>query len=363
MPFEKIKKNFGFGCMRMKMNGDEVDYDEFCRMIDEFLDAGFNYFDTAHGYINGKSEIALRECLVKRHNREDFVLANKLTPWLIENEDSVIPYFENQLSACGVDYFDFYLFHCMNKTYYEKQKSCNSFEIVKQLRDEGKIRHIAMSFHDTADVLDKILTEKPFIEAVQLQFNYLDYDDPAVQSMACYEVARKHGKPIIVMEPVKGGALVNLPNEAAEVLRELGGGSHASYALRYAASFPGVFMVLSGMGNTDMVRDNLNTFLDFVPLNEKEFAATAKVREIIRKTRQIPCTACRYCTEGCPKNIAVPEIFATYNKYLAAEITRREAKEIINEKYPLGDCIKCGKCERLCPQGIEIRARLEEILK
>ena len=235
MPFEKIKKNFGFGCMRMKMAGEEVDYDEFCKMIDAFLDAGFNYFDTAHGYINFKSQAALRECLVKRHDREDFVLANKLTPWFIEKEEDVLPFFESQLSACGVDYFDFYLFHCMNKDTYKKQLSCNSFEIVKKLRDEGKIRHIAMSFHDTADVLDMILTEQPFIEAVQLQFNYLDYDDPGVQSKACYDVARKHGKPIMVMEPVKGGVLVNLPEKAAELLRAAGGGSHASYALQISA--------------------------------------------------------------------------------------------------------------------------------
>ena len=346
----------------MKMVGDEVDYGEFCRMIDSFLDAGFNYFDTAHGYINGKSEIALRECLVKRHNREDFVLANKLTPWLIENEEDVLPYFENQLSACGVDYFDFYLFHCMNKTYYEKQKSCNSFEIVKRLRDEGKIRHIAMSFHDTADVLDKILTEQPLIEAVQLQFNYLDYDDPAVQSMACYEVARKHGKPIIVMEPVKGGVLVNLPDVAAGELRTLGS-TPASYALRFAASFPGVFMVLSGMGNLDMVRDNLNTFSDFKPLSDKEIGAAEGLRRAIREARQIPCTACRYCTEGCPVNIPIPEAFAAYNKYLTAQITKREAKSLLPESPSLAECVRCGRCEELCPQKIEIRRLLEEISK
>lgn len=362
MPFEKIKKNLGFGCMRMKMDGDEVDYGEFCRMIDAFLNAGFNYFDTAHGYINGKSETALRECLVKRHNREDFVLANKLTPWLIEKEEDVLPYFENQLSECGVDYFDFYLFHCMNKTYYEKQKSCNSFEIVKRLRDEGKIRHIAMSFHDTADVLDKILTEQPLIEAVQLQFNYLDYDDPGVQSKACYDVARKHGKPIMIMEPVKGGALVNLPDGAAEELRALST-TPASYALRFAASFPGVFMVLSGMGNLDMVEDNIRTFANFAPLSDGEINLAPKLRKAIREARQIPCTACRYCTEGCPLSIPIPEAFAAYNKYLLAKIRRSEAKALLPENPPLTDCIKCGKCEELCPQKIEIRARLEEISK
>lgn len=363
MPFEKIKKKFGFGCMRLKMVDENVDYDEFCRMIDAFLDAGFNYFDTAHGYIGGKSETAIRDCLVARHDREDFVLANKLSAWFFEKEEDVLPLFESQLEACGVDYFDFYLFHCLNRDTYPKNKRCRSFEIVKRLKEEGKIKHIGMSFHDTADVLDTILTEQPLIEFVQLQFNYLDYDDPGVQSKACYDVAVKHGKRVIVMEPVKGGALVNLPDKAAQVLDELGGGSYASYALRFAASYPAVFMVLSGMGSMEMMNDNLNTFSDFKPLSEAEFEATARVREIIREVRQVPCTACRYCTDVCPKSIPVPEIFAAYNKYLAAKITRGEAKSAFPESPTPADCIKCGRCESICPQGIGIREHLESVAK
>ena len=364
MTFDKVKNKLGFGCMRLKMVDGKVDYQEFSRMIDAFIAAGFTYFDTAHPYIGGQSETALRDCLVSRYNREEFVLANKLSVWCFEKEADILPLFESQLTACGVDYFDFYLFHSVTKAFYEKFTSCNAFAIVQNLKKQGKIKHIAMSFHDTADILDQILTEHPYIEAVQLQFNYLDYDDPGVQSKACYDVAVKHGKKVMIMEPVKGGALVNLPDKAAHVLDELNGGSYASYALRFAASFPEVFMVLSGMGNMEMMQDNINTFSDFVPFSAEEFTATDRVREIIREVRQIPCTACGYCTEDCPKDIPIPEIFSAYNPFLSAKTTRGGVKEALPKGKPLaGDCIQCGKCEKRCPQNIEIRKHLEEIAK
>lgn len=364
MSFDKIKKNFGFGCMRLKMDGDKVDLAEFNRMIDAFIAAGFNYFDTAHGYINGKSETAVRDCLCARYDREDFVLANKLSDWYFQKEEDIVPLFEDQLALSGVDYFDFYVFHAVARDSYEKHKRCNSFEVVKKLKEQGKIRHIAMSFHDSAEVLDMILREQPSIEAVQLQINYLDYDDPTVQSKACYDVAVKHGKKIIVMEPVKGGMLANLPTEAADVFAELGNGSHASFALRYAASLPGVFMVLSGMNSMDMLEDNINTFSDFLPFGDEEFAAAGRAREIIRKVRQVPCTGCNYCAEVCPMSIPISENFSSYNKYLAAKITREDAKSALPKDGVLaGDCIKCGKCEQICPQNIDIREQLEKIAK
>ena len=222
---EKIKGNFGFGCMRLPMKDGEVDTAEFSRMVDAFIDAGFNYFDTAHGYIDGKSQRAVRECLTSRYDRESYVLANKLSQWFFETEEEVRPLFMEQLRICGVEYFDFYLFHALNRNSYEKHKACNTFEIIRELKREGRIKHIAMSFHDTADILDMILDEQPDIEAVQLQINYLDYDDPGVQSKLCYDVAVKHGKKVIVMEPVKGGALVNLPEPA---VRELPRGVYGS---------------------------------------------------------------------------------------------------------------------------------------
>ena len=364
MSFDKIKKNFGFGCMRLKMDGDKVDYPEFCKMIDTFLEAGFNYFDTAHCYIDGKSETALRDCLCARHSHDEFVLANKLSPWDFEDEKGVLANFENQLALCGVDYFDFYLFHTLNRFNYDKFKSCNCFEIVKELKKQGKVKVIAMSFHDTADILDKILTENPFIEAVQLQINYLDYDDPGNQSNACYEVAVRHGKKVIVMEPVRGGALVNLPPKAAKLFDDLGGGSYASYALRYAASYPEVFMVLSGMGTMEMMQDNINTFSPFVPFNEEEYKAADKAREYIRESVQIKCTKCNYCTAVCPVNIPIPGMFEAFNEHLCAKVTLPEAIAKMPENASLAkECLKCGKCEEACPQKIEIPKHLETIAK
>lgn len=362
MPFSEINENFGFGCMRLPMKDDNVDYDTFNSMIDYYINAGFNYFDTAHGYIDGKSETAIRDCLVARYPRDKFILANKLSDWFVKSEDEVVPFFESQLELCGVEYFDFYLFHSLNSKNYERHKALNSFNIIRELKNQGKIKHIALSFHDSAEVLDKILTEQPFIEAVQLQINYLDYDDPAVQSKACYDVAVKHGKPIIVMEPVKGGTLVNLPNEAKALFDALGKASYASYALRYAASLDNVFMTLSGMGNMEMMQDNVNTFASFVPMDDKEIAVTTKAREVIRKAKLIPCTSCNYCADVCPKNISISKIFNIYNDYSLARITKAEMKRTLpNEGAANFDCIKCGKCEGVCPQSIKIRERLEGI--
>ena len=361
---DEVKGKLGFGCMRLPMNDNEVDKNEFNRMIDAYMKAGFNYFDTAHGYIDGKSETAIRDCLSARYNREEFILVNKLSYWYFEKQEDIVPLFEKQLELCGVDYFDFYLFHCLNHEGYEKHKKCNTFEVVKKLKEQGKIRHIGMSFHDTADYLDLILTEQPYMEAVQLQINYLDYDDPTVQSKACYDVAVKHGKKVIVMEPVKGGALADLPDEAAKVIAELGEGSEASYALRYAASYPEVFMVLSGMGNMEMMNDNIKTFKNFTPIDEKDMKTFDTVREIIRRVKQLPCTKCNYCAEVCPSNIPISEVFAIYNGFMGAKISRDETKELLSAYHKkIAACIKCGKCEKNCPQSIRIREELERIEK
>ena len=364
MSFEKIKKNFGFGCMRLKMNGDAVDYAEFERMIDAFMEAGFNYFDTAHGYISGKSETAIRDCLIPRYPRESFVLANKLSAWYYENEEDILPLFESQLALTGVSYFDFYLLHAVDREIYEKIKRTNAIPILKKLKEEGKIRHIAMSFHDTAEVLDRILTEQTDIEVVQLQINYLDMDDPGVQSEACYEVAVKHGKKVIVMEPVKGGTLANLSERAKAPLATLGEGSPASYALRFVASLPEVIMVLSGMGNIAMMEENLSTMDNFVPVSEEEKEALARVRDIIREEKQIGCTSCNYCYEVCPKKSLISSYFTAYNAYASARVTREEAKEmLVTEGGTPTDCVRCGACEKVCPQGIDIREKLAMIDK
>ena len=363
---DKVKKNFGFGCMRLPMNGDQVDIAETTRMVDEFLAQGFNYFDTAHGYIGGKSELALKECLTSRYPREAYSLTDKLTDSYFKTEADIRPFFESQLEACGVDYFDFYLMHAQNADNFKKFKACRAYETAFALKAEGRIRHVGLSFHDRAEVLDQILTEYPQIEVVQIQFNYLDYDDIAVQSRKCYEVCRKHGKPVLVMEPVKGGSLVNLPEEAKKVLDDLHGGSPASYAIRFAAGFPGMMVVLSGMSDLEQMKDNLSYMRDFKPLNETELAAVNKVQEIFHKMNMIPCTACRYCVEGCPKQISIPDLFAIMNiKQLHHDWNADYYYEEVHTApgRRASDCLKCGKCEKICPQHLPIRKLLEEVAK
>ena len=362
---EGIGKNFGFGCMRLPMQGEEVDKEQFCRMIDLFLSEGFCYFDTAHGYLQGKSELAIRECLAARYPRERYILTDKLTAPYFKKKEDIRPFFESQLAACGVEYFDFYLMHAQSKDIFEHFKRCQAYEEALALKEEGKIKHFGISFHDKAEVLEQILKEYPQIEVVQIQFNYVDYEDPAVQSRRCYEVCRKYGKPVIVMEPVKGGNLVNLPEEAKKILEDLHGGSPASYAIRFAAGFEGIMMVLSGMSNLEQMQDNLSYMKDFVPLSEKEMDAIRGVRKVFASMQLIPCTACRYCTDGCPKKISIPDLFACMN-----------AKKIYhdwNTDYYYGlhtknggkasDCIGCGRCEKSCPQHLPIRELLKDVTK
>lgn len=355
--FPEIKKNFGFGCMRMQTKGDDVDYDEFRRMIDLFLENGFNYFDTARIYFDGKSEIALRECLTSRYPRDAFVLTDKLSYNYFKCREDIEPCLDAQLADCGVEYFDFYLMHAQSAHSYEHYKKNGAYEEVFRLKEKGKIRHVGISFHDTAEVLDRILTENPGIEVVQLQFNYVDYEDDRVQSRLCYEVCVKHGKPVMVMEPVKGGQLVNMSEPMAKIIDGLGDGSRASYALRFAASFPNVIMVLSGMGNMDMVRDNIRTMKNFKPLNEREMAELNKAAAIYWGTEQIPCTGCGYCVAGCPPKIPIPSLFASAN------VAKNAGTEANISDIPGGkpeDCVWCGKCEKSCPQILPIRALLRK---
>jgi predicted aldo/keto reductase-like oxidoreductase len=300
MTMERIKKNFGFGCMRLPMTGEEVNTAEFTRMVDTFLSRGFNYFDTAHGYLGGKSEAALKTCLTSRYPRDQYILTNKLTTFYFEKEEDIRPFFQQQLDWCGVDYFDFYLMHAQNAKFFSKFKKCRAYETAFDLKKEGKVRHVGISFHDTAQVLDQILSEYPQVEIVQIQLNYVDFDDPAVQSRKCLEVCQKHDKPVIVMEPVKGGSLANLPEKARTVLDELHGGTPASYAIRFAAGQPNVKMVLSGMSDLPQMEDNLSFMEHFKPLDEQEHQALQTVRDLFLAQNMIPCTACRYCVDGCP---------------------------------------------------------------
>lgn len=362
--FPEVKKMLGFGCMRLPMDGDKIDIEQFKKMVDVFMANGFNYFDTAHIYHDGESEKAIREAVSSRYPRESFILTDKLTTNCFNKQEDIRPLFEQQLKDSGVDYFDFYLMHAQDAAIYEKFRKCNAYEIALEMQKEGKFRHFGISFHDKAEVLEQILKDYPQIEAVQIQFNYLDYGDPAVDSKRVYEVCEKYGKAVIVMEPVKGGNLVNLPEKAQGILDSLNSGmSNASYAIRFAASFPNMFMVLSGMSDLAQINDNMSYMKDFKPLDEKEMQAVNDVRKAFSEINLIPCTACHYCTSGCPMNISIPELFSCYNHkvnfhdwnqdYYYAQITRDGGKP--------SECIECGQCEGICPQHLEIIRLLKDV--
>lgn len=358
-------KKLGFGFMRLPMIGADVDIEQTKKMVDRFMADGFSYFDTAHVYIDGKSEIAMREALVKRYPREAYRIADKLTWSTFESEEDIRRVFEEQLQACGVTYFDYYLIHAMSAGNREKYENCNAYGVAAELKKSGKIRHLGMSFHDQPEVLDSILTDHPETEFVQIQFNYLDYYSARIKSKERLGVCIKHGKPVIVMEPVKGGRLADLPGEAHDVFAALGGNmSDASYAVRFAATAENVFMVLSGMSTLEQVEDNTGFMKDFTPLNARELEACAAVRDICNRLDYGMCTGCRYCVPGCPAGIAIPDLMDAMNKK-----RRRgdEAAEVYNKAVTGAgsphDCIECGACEEVCPQKLKIRTLLPEIAK
>ncbi len=357
MTFPELDKPFGFGCMRFPKIGEEVDIEAVKHMVDTFLAAGFRYFDTARPYHGGFSEKVLKEALTSRYPREAYLLTNKLSATFFSREEDIRPLFEDQLKACGVDYFDFYLLHANSGKRHSFYTETRAYDICQELKAEGKIRHVGMSFHDTAQVLDQILTDRPEIEAVQLQFNYVDYEDSAVQSRLCYEVCQKHGKKVLVMEPVKGGSLVDLPEKAKALLPQ--GQSPAAFALRFAASFEDVVMVLSGMSDQAQMEENIAVMGNFTPLSREEMDIAAQIRTLYQAQHKIPCTACRYCTDGCPAGIDIPGLFACLND-------KRAGKEGAEASYAAAPvkadaCLECGQCQRECPQHLQIPSLLKEV--
>ena len=364
-------QKYGFGLMRLPLtNGEDqtsIDIEQVKIMADDFMKQGFTYYDTASCYHNGSSEIAFREAVAKRYPRDSYTITDKLSLFMLKSADEMQSFFDGQLERMGVDYVDYYLIHALGNQAYKQAQEWGAFEFCAKLKAEGKVKHVGFSFHDKADVLDRILTDHPEVELVQLQINYLDWEDENVQSRACYEVAVKHGKPIVVMEPVKGGALANVPESAEKLFRDYAPDmSPASWAIRFAASPESVFMVLSGVSNTQQMTDNLSFMKNFNCLNKDELAIIDKASKIIKSDIEISCTSCRYCVEDCPMNIPIPDYFSVYNNLKRFGSGQRLVSETyyenLTEKYGKASaCIKCGKCEELCPQLLQIRQYLEAV--
>ncbi len=361
-------KKLGFGLMRLPLTDPDdkksIDMEHLCRMVDSFLAQGFTYFDTAYMYHDAQSERVIREALVKRYPRDRYLLATKLPTMYLKEKEDMERIFNEQLEKCGVEYFDYYLVHNLNTNHYETEKRLGAFDFVVQKKKEGKVKKIGFSFHDSAAVLDTILTEHPEVEFVQLQINYLDWESEKVQSRLCYEVARKHQKPIIVMEPVKGGALARVPETVKTLFQNYDpDASVASWAVRFAAGLDGVFMVLSGMSDMDQLLDNTSYMKEFLSLSDKELTKVMTAAEMINGSITIPCTACQYCSVDCPMNIAIPEYFELYNEAKRTDGTAaKDAYSALNAtRGKASDCIGCGQCEEKCPQKIEIVERLKQI--
>lgn len=360
-------KKLGFGTMRLPLLNQEdktaIDFEELNKMVDTFMEAGFTYFDTAYMYHDEMSESAVKKALVDRYDRESFVLADKMPTVIVKSPEDYPRYFNTQLERTGAGYFDYYLMHNMGKDRYGKTMDFGGFEFAMKMKEEGKIKKFGFSFHDDAETLDKILTEHPEVEFVQLQINYLDWENDIIQSRKCYEVATRHGKPVVVMEPVKGGMLANLPKEAEDLLRAYNpDASPASYALRFVASLDNVMMVLSGMSSMPQMLDNTRVMSELKPLNEEERKLLSQVIEIVNKNIAIPCTSCGYCMEVCPKNIPIPGLFGLYNNYVTSgNFSGMYHNRVTFERGKASDCIGCHKCEKNCPQHIQIPEKLKEI--
>ena len=357
----------GFGFLRLpvlqKSSDGTIDLEVLDQLVDHFIANGGRYFDTAYTYLNGKSEQAIRDSLVNRYPRNCFVLADKLPGYMVKSHEECYQYFNEQLERCNVSYFDVYMLHWLNNRNYEIAEQYREFEFLQELKSSGKAKKIGFSYHDTAELLDLILTRHPEVDYVQLQINYLDWESDAIQSRACYEIAQKHGKAAIVMEPVKGGTLASVPAEAETILKDLNPDvSIASHAIRFAQSLPGVEIVLSGMNSMEQLKDNLQ---DVKPMDEQELRILSKVTEIINGSIVVPCTACGYCLKNCPKNISIPNYFRLYNEYCR---DKKDGWKIVPvyEEYgkkfgKASECIQCRQCEANCPQKLTITEYLKEV--
>ena len=362
-----MAKKLGFGLMRLPEKGTEIDEEQVNQMVDLFMERGFTYFDTAWMYCNFRSEEATKKALVDRHPRDSYTLATKLHSGFIQTKEDRDKVFNEQLRKTGAGFFDYYLVHDVNSHSIEVYDRLDVWGWIKEKKEAGLIREMGFSFHDGPELLDRVLTEHPEMEFVQLQLNYLDWNSTGIQSRKCYEVATKHGKPVTVMEPVKGGTLAAVPEAVEKLFKEYAPeASIPSWAIRFAASLPNVRMVLSGMSTLAQVDDNTSYMQELVPLNDEEMKRIWKAVAIINGAIEIPCTGCSYCVDGCPMQIPIPNYFALYN----AEKQEVESKgwtpqleyyaNLAKEHGKAGDCIQCGQCEGICPQHLPI---IEDLTK
>ncbi len=358
-------KKLGFGLMRLEEKDGQIDLEKLIPLVDKFIESGYSYFDAA--YVYKGAEVAFREAVAKRHPRDKYTIATKQATWLLSDTFSAQQMFDEQLERLGVEYIDYYLLHSLQNSRMESINAFDSFAFGQQLKKQGKIRYFGFSFHGGPELLDELLTKYPFVDFVQLQINYTDWDDDTILAGANYEVSLKHGKDIIVMEPVKGGILATPKQEAIDVFKALGNKSPSSYAFRFVAGLKGVKMVLSGMNSMAQMVDNIATFDNLEPLNDTEAGALKKVNDIFRNTPVVSCTNCRYCVEGCPQAIRIPDIFKAYNSVLTFGDHNRPHwyyNALVREGSGLASaCIGCGACEGACPQHIEIIERLKECAK
>lgn len=358
----------GFGLMRLPEKDGAIDIEQVSQMADAYMEAGFNYFDTAYVYHGGNSEKVVKEAIVKRFPRESFTIATKLPAWFLHSPEDRDKVFEEQLDRCGVDYFDYYLLHSLedgnNYDNYEKY-DCFNWGIKK--REEGKIRHFGFSFHGTPELLVQVLDKHPEKEFVQIQLNYADWDNKIVHSGELYEILRDRNIPMIIMEPAKGGKLACLDDECAEILKAIRPGkSLASWAFRYVGSLPGIATILSGMSTPEQMEDNINTFKDFEPLSEEELAAIDKVKEIMNRVELAGCTSCKYCVEGCPMGISIPDVISAVNtkrKFPGDMRPQFFYNGLVDRYSHASDCIACGQCEGVCPQHLPIISLMQEAVE
>lgn len=346
----------GFGFLRLPKTGDEYDWDTLCRMTDLFISSGGSYFDTCYTYLNGNSELGIKKCVAERYPREQFRLAEKLPGYQCKSYEDAQRFFDEELERCGVDYFDVFMLHWLNGKNYETAEKYDQFRFLREKKAEGTAKRIGFSYHDSAALLDRILTDHPEVDVVQLQINYLDWDTAGIESGRCYETCVRHGKKVIVMEPVKGGTLAVLPEAAEQHLRSVHPDwSPADWALRFVQSLPEVEVCLSGMSTVEQVEENIRPF---EPLTENEISHLMKVRALIEGQTAIACTGCRYCTTHCPQRISIPDVFKMYNeicRYPGEDWKIRPSYlQLTKTSSAASSCIGCKSCESHCPQHLSI---------